>query len=79
MQQQVVAGRVNIASGPLDDEPQGALDETGGVALVIPEGLRIEAVEAQTGAQQERQQDEEQRPAMGATEFRAAHNYVRVS
>ena len=53
VEQQVIAGRVNVACCPLQDEIERTLGDTGRVALVVPEGLRVEAVEAEKGGKKQ--------------------------
>ena len=53
VEQQVVTGRVDVTFGPIQDQIECALGDAGRVALVVPERLRVEAVEAQSGGQEE--------------------------
>jgi hypothetical protein len=70
MKQQVVARWMDVPFGRLQDERDGPLDDPGGVALVVPEGLGIQAVEPQSQGQEENKpqnQVAERRPAHCAT------------
>jgi len=53
VKQQVVARRVDVTGSALDDQRQRPLGEACRIALVVPQGLGIQAIEAQEGAQKQ--------------------------
>ena len=76
MEQQVVERWVDVRRRALQDGGDGAFAEAGAVALVVPEGLGVEAVEAQAGGQEE-EEDGEQKVARGG--WRVARGDCGVS
>jgi hypothetical protein len=59
VEQQVVAGRVDVPLRSLQDQVYGTLGDAGRVALVVPKGLGVEAVEAEEGGEEEEGEEEE--------------------
>jgi hypothetical protein len=73
---------VNVARRPGDDQVNAPLGQPRAVALVVPEGLGVNPVEAEEGGEEERGNEERFLQEFSATNFTNCHElekYIRVN